>query len=701
MTPSINLERLYNDLLRSFVTLLELRNPFNIDHCQLVAQHCEKLGRHVGLDPGRLQLLLWAAEIHTVGVLLQMEEKHANRSLPISGLGSLTGREVSIHEREEQIFRHVLSQVPAFQGCLEILLQRHEWYDGSGSIRNLSGQQICAEARLMAVADAYVDLVTPKAHRPPESHREAMVRLRELSGLQFDPLYVEALESCFDLPGQTSPTTLVAKFRAAHCRHYLNLGHFYTQIHETEWALRSYLAAQRMGASIGDAGLELGAISGQFMVFCERRQLGRSRELLQEVRTRGTTARDKLGYQLLWGLLEWLEENPLGKEILREVIRKHTEQANLPGQAAALAFQSCMTLFKQGPQDPEHLAYLEAFLKLIERHDVFDVVERYRPYTIPVLLNAVVSGVRGQLARNLLTRMGEPCHGALFVRLKGVHPEEWTKVLLQAPVLSNQEPVTETSDMRQVIDINTLGPFQVCCGKRKTTVDDWHSLKNIKVFLRLASQAFRPFNSETLAEELWPEAGLKKGRDSLRNALAQLRGTLRALTGDKSLEVVSRSRKQNQVTLELTCRFDYQNFEEHFARAQAAYLEGSSLRALEMAKSALSLYRADFLEGFDEEWVTANRFRLVALKHQALILIARCLLQERNFLAVEQCARELLLLDDLREESHCLLLEALAGDGRSAEAVAHYEIAQNIFEQEIGVSPASLRETLAKLGLLI
>jgi two-component SAPR family response regulator len=693
-------DALYHDLLRSFVKLLELRNPFNIDHCQLVAQYCDRLAEQVGLAPDNRQRLLRAAEIHTLGVLLQMEEKQPDRILPISGLGTHSGREVSIHQREEQIFRHILSQFPAFHGCLEILLQRHEWYDGSGSISGLSGQQICPEARLMAVVDAYVDLVTPKAHRPPESHPVALERLQEMSGLQFDPFYVEALERCLEMQDEGVTAQRLGKFQAAHCRHYLGLGHFYTQIHESEWALRSYLAAERMAARTGEAGLELGAISGQFMVFCDRGQLERAREILQQVRSRGRSARDKLGYQLLWGLLEWLEENPLGKEILQEVIRKHSEHNNLPGQAAALAFQSCMTLFQQGDQDPEHLAYLKSFLELLGNHDVFDVVERYRPYTIPVLLNAVVQGIRSQLARNLLTRMGEPCHGPLHERLKGIHPSQWTRVLMSDPVLSEAEaghtPVPEQWDLY----IETLGPFQVMGGSQRAGVEAWQSLKNIKVFLRLASHSGRTLNSELLAEELWPESGLKKGRDSLRNSLAQIRRTLRNLMADESLEVVSRSRKSNLVGLELRCRFDYEDFEALFARSQAAYQEGSG-RALALAQEALALYRADFLEGFDEDWVVAARSRLAAQRYHAMTVVARSHLQQGNYQEVERWARDLIGLDDLREEAHDLLLEALVGQGRSVEAVAHYERTEELFEQEIGVFPERLRESLARLKLLI
>lgn len=696
----MTLENLYHDLLRSFVKLLELRNPFNIDHCQLVARHCQMLALETGLDDERRLRLMRAAEIHTLGVLLQMEEKQSDRDLPISRLGSQSGREVSIHQREEQIFDNLLSQVPALEGCLEILQQRHEWFDGTGSIRGLKGQQLCPEARLLSVVDAYVDLVTPKAHRPAESHKEALKRLREQSGLQFDPFYVEALESCLQLQDEEAAASRALRFQSAQVRHYLGLGHFYTQIHETEWALRSYQAAQRMAARMADAGLELGAISGQFMVYCDKGQLERAREVLQEVRSRGSSERDQLGYQLLWGLLEWLQGNVLGKDILDEVIRKHQQRSNLPGQAAALAFQSCMTLFHLGEEHPEHLSYLGLFVELIGRHDVFDVVERYRPYTIPVLLNAIVRDLSGSLSRNLLTRMGEPCHGPLHERLHGFHPRLWTQVLMALPALS--APVAAaTVPSGPCLYVQTLGPFQVVFGENRSGVESWQSLKNMKVFLRLATQEGSGFLGEALAEEVWPESSLKKGRDSLRNSLAQIRRVLRGLVGNESLEMVSRSRKDDRVSLELPCRFDYQEFEHYFSQAQQAWVDGNYQASQSKAQEALRHYQADFLELFDDEWILARRSQLSAMRIQALTLLTRCLLRQQRFLEVEKSARELLLLDDLREESHGLLLEALVGDGRSAEAIAHCEKAEQLFEQEIGIFPDHLRDTLVRLGLLL
>ena len=134
-----------------------------------------------------------AAEVHTLGVLLQMEEKHEGRELPISGLlGSLTGREVSIVEREEQIFRNVLSQIPTLGPCIDILLQRHEWYDGTGSILGFKGEGICREARILMIEvlgragrsaeaisyyESAIDLFENEIGVAPERLKEPLVEL--------------------------------------------------------------------------------------------------------------------------------------------------------------------------------------------------------------------------------------------------------------------------------------------------------------------------------------------------------------------------------------------------------------------------------------------------------------------------------------------------------------------------------------------
>ena len=296
----------YRDVVRSLITSLELRNPYNIDHCRLVARLCDQMARKAKMDRDKRQVLITAAEMHTLGVSLQMEEKKPYFSLPITRLGLSSGRDLPTHEREKQILEEVLGGVESLECAIPAITQRYEWYDGSASLFGLKGEDICEEARLLAVADAFVDLATPKKHRHQESSREALKRIMDRSGTQFDPRFVEVLQEVMsDEDGSFKESGRTEHFETSRCRHYLNLGHLYIAIHEMDWALRSYIKAEKIAVEMSDSGLQLGAISGQVMVYCERRQLEMARDTLQRARNRTHSEREKRGYHLMWGLVEW------------------------------------------------------------------------------------------------------------------------------------------------------------------------------------------------------------------------------------------------------------------------------------------------------------------------------------------------------------------------------------------------------------
>ncbi len=70
----------------------------------------------------------------------------------------------------------------------------HENWDGSGYPRRLKGTEIPIEARLMAVADVYDALTSPRVYKQAWSHEAARLEILSLTGIKFDPLIVEAFE---------------------------------------------------------------------------------------------------------------------------------------------------------------------------------------------------------------------------------------------------------------------------------------------------------------------------------------------------------------------------------------------------------------------------------------------------------------------------------------------------------------------------
>ncbi|SFQ19825.1 HD domain-containing protein [Lachnospiraceae bacterium XBB1006] len=67
----------------------------------------------------------------------------------------------------------------------------HEWWNGSGYPEGLHGQVIPLSARIMAVADVFDALTSPRVYKPAFSVEKSLEIIREGSGKQFDPKCVE------------------------------------------------------------------------------------------------------------------------------------------------------------------------------------------------------------------------------------------------------------------------------------------------------------------------------------------------------------------------------------------------------------------------------------------------------------------------------------------------------------------------------
>ena len=113
--------------------------------------------------------------------------------------GSLTSDEAEIMRQHVHIgaetIRSVRHRVPG-AGYLamaeEIAACHHEWYDGTGYPRKLSGKEIPLPARIIALADVYDALTTERPYKSAYTHGEATAMIIDAEGTQFDPAVVKA-----------------------------------------------------------------------------------------------------------------------------------------------------------------------------------------------------------------------------------------------------------------------------------------------------------------------------------------------------------------------------------------------------------------------------------------------------------------------------------------------------------------------------
>ena len=81
----------------------------------------------------------------------------------------------------------------ALEVARQMALSHHEHWNGAGYPDGLVGDAIPLPARLMAVADVFDALTTPRPYKRAWPVAEALDYIEVRGGLQFDPVVVAAL----------------------------------------------------------------------------------------------------------------------------------------------------------------------------------------------------------------------------------------------------------------------------------------------------------------------------------------------------------------------------------------------------------------------------------------------------------------------------------------------------------------------------
>lgn len=177
----------YLETLNVLVTLIEQLNQDRGGHSMRVARVCEQVGERIGLTTSQVQGILVAAYLHDVGV---------------SAVSHVTAFDAALDEAKRELARRIytaplrlLDSVALPATAVEALRHRFERFDGTGFPERLGGKSIPLGARVLAVAESYIDLThgdrNAQGHRVPA--QEACDALDAHKGTVFDPAVVDWL----------------------------------------------------------------------------------------------------------------------------------------------------------------------------------------------------------------------------------------------------------------------------------------------------------------------------------------------------------------------------------------------------------------------------------------------------------------------------------------------------------------------------
>ena len=178
------LERTFVSTVEALANALEANDEYTSTHARWITDLSLRVGRELGLDERRLKCLELGALLHDIG-------KIGIPSDVLSKPGRLTAAERTIVRTHPELGEKIIAPIDRLQAVRPIVRHCHERWDGRGYPDGVSGEDIPLESRIIFVCDAYHAMTTDRPYRRRLSHREAVRRLADGAGSQFDPHVVE------------------------------------------------------------------------------------------------------------------------------------------------------------------------------------------------------------------------------------------------------------------------------------------------------------------------------------------------------------------------------------------------------------------------------------------------------------------------------------------------------------------------------
>ncbi len=142
--------------------------------------YAQALGTALGLSDDALRLLGQAAMLRDVG-------KIGLPDILLQKSGSLSAAEQVRMQKHTVLGERIIGPLRSTAALLPMIRHHHERWDGKGYPDGLAGELIPLGARILAVADAYNAMLSPRPYRVALSPEKAQQTLQAGAGRQWDP----------------------------------------------------------------------------------------------------------------------------------------------------------------------------------------------------------------------------------------------------------------------------------------------------------------------------------------------------------------------------------------------------------------------------------------------------------------------------------------------------------------------------------
>jgi putative two-component system response regulator len=174
-----------NNVVVALAHAVEAKDPYTRGHSDRVGEYSKQIAIALGFSQEKANDLFWAGILHDIGKI----------AVPLDILTKPAGLTFEEYEKikiHPEISYKICKGLKTLKNVLAAIKYHHERWDGKGYPERLKSKDIPAEARIMAVADAYDAMTSDRAYRKAMSIQKAIEILKSGRDIQWQGSIVDS-----------------------------------------------------------------------------------------------------------------------------------------------------------------------------------------------------------------------------------------------------------------------------------------------------------------------------------------------------------------------------------------------------------------------------------------------------------------------------------------------------------------------------
>jgi putative two-component system response regulator len=185
------LQESYEASLIMLANAIEVRDPYTRGHVERVMNYAQTIAEYLGWSSTEINNLRFGSILHDIGKI-NIPENILRKS------GSLSEEEWVEMRKHPEMGAELVKGIHYLDPAVPVILYHHERWNGSGYPFGMKKEDIPLSARIVAIADSFDAMTTKRPYRDELTPEQACNEVISGSGIQYDPLMVEAFKHAWE-----------------------------------------------------------------------------------------------------------------------------------------------------------------------------------------------------------------------------------------------------------------------------------------------------------------------------------------------------------------------------------------------------------------------------------------------------------------------------------------------------------------------